>query len=126
MINKFITALVVLSAILFIVNGLRWLVDPAGIVDMFGLELAKGLGLSSQIGDMSAFFLTLGVCMIIGVIMKQRLWFYPPMMLLGFTAFGRTLAWLLHDAVLATSLIAVEVVIAVLLWIAARCSPSIH
>ena len=37
MFNKVITMLMVLAAILFIVNGLRWLVDPAGIVDMFGL-----------------------------------------------------------------------------------------
>ena len=120
MLNKIITTLVVLVAILFIVNGLRWLVDPAGIVDMFGLELASGVGLSSQVGDMSAFFLTLGICTLTGLVSAQRLWFYPAMLLLGLTAIGRTLAWLVHDAALATDLIAVEVIVTLLLWIASR------
>lgn len=118
--NKVITALVVLAAILFIVNGLRWLVDPAGIVGMFGLELSTGVGLSSQVGDMSAFFLTLGICMLIGVVKTEHFWFYPPMILLGLTAVGRILAWLVHDATLATGLIAPEVVITLLLWVATR------
>ena len=120
MLNKIITTLVVLAAILFIVNGLRWLVDPAGIVDMFGLELASGVGLSSQVGDMSAFFLTLGICMLMGVVTAGHLWFYPAMILLGLTAVGRILAWLVHDAALATHLIAPEVIITVLLWVASR------
>lgn len=120
MLNKIITALVVLAAVLFIVNGLRWLIDPAGIVDMFGLQLASGVGLSSQVGDMSAFFLTLGICMLLGVVNAEHLWFYPAMILLGLTALGRILAWLIHDAALATNLIAPEVIITVLLWIASR------
>lgn len=120
MLNKLITTLVVLAAILFIVNGLRWLVDPAGIVGMFGLELASGVGLSSQVGDMSAFFLTLGICMLMGVVTVEHLWFYPAMFLLGLTAVGRILAWLVHDAALATSLIAPEVLVTALLWVASR------
>lgn len=120
MLNKIITVFVVLAAILFVVNGLRWIVDPAGIVGMFGLELASGVGLSSQVGDMSAFFLTLGVCMLLGVVTAERLWFYPAMLLLGLTAVGRVLAWLVHDAALATSLIALEVIITLLLWVASR------
>ena len=106
MLNKIVSALVVAAAILFIVYGLRWLVDPSGIVDMFGLELATGVGLSSQVGDMSAFFLTLGICMLLGVVNRENLWFYPAMLLLGLTAVGRILAWLVHDAALAIDLIA--------------------
>ena len=120
MLNKIVSALVVAAAILFIVYGLRWLVDPSGIVDMFGLELATGVGLSSQVGDMSAFFLTLGICMLLGVVNRENLWFYPAMLLLGLTAVGRILAWLVHDAALAIDLIAPEIIITVLLWIASR------
>ena len=120
MLNKIITILVVLAAILFIVNGLRWLVDPAGIVGMFGLELSSGVGLSTQVGDMSAFFLTLGICMLMGVVTTNHLWFYPAMILLGLTALGRIIAWLIHDAALATSLIMPEVLIMVLLLLASR------
>ena len=120
MINKIITAMVVLAAIFFIVTGLRWLIDPAGIVEMFGLELASGLGLSSQVGDMSAFFLTLGICMLIGVVTSNATWFYPPAILLGLTALGRTIAWLVHDASFAIDLIAPEIFVMVLLLIASR------
>ena len=61
--NRLISLLVLLPAVLFVVTGVRWLVAPAGIAPEFGLVLGEGLGLSSQVGDMSAFFLTLGACM---------------------------------------------------------------
>lgn len=53
--NKVLKILVLLPAILFLVTGLRWLVAPAGVAPMFGLTLDQGVGLSSQVGDMSAF-----------------------------------------------------------------------
>ena len=99
--NRILKILVLLPAMLFLVTGLRWLVDPSGAAPMFGLTLDQGVGLSSQIGDMSAFFLTLGSCMLIALISERRSWYYPPIMLLLITAIGRILAWLLHDATLA-------------------------
>ena len=117
--NKIITVLVVLPAILFLSMGLRWLVDPAGVAPEFGLELAQGLGLSSQVGDMSGYFLTLSACMLMGVVSGRRTWYYPAMLLLGLTAIGRTLAWLIHDAALAPQ-IAVEVLVVIILLVASR------
>ena len=60
--------LVALPAVLFLTMGLRWLVNPAGIAPDFGLSLETGVGLSSQVGDMSAFFLLLGVCMLTALV----------------------------------------------------------
>jgi len=54
--NRLLKVLVVLPAILFLVTGLRWLVAPAGVAPQFGLTLEQGVGLSSQVGDLSAFF----------------------------------------------------------------------
>ena len=122
--NKILSVVVLLAAIMFLVTGLRWLVAPAGIVPMFGLTLAEGVGLSSQVGDMSAFFLTLGICILMGLVTGRKVWYYPAMTLLALTALGRTLAWLLHDAALATSLIAPEVIVALLLFFAARHLPD--
>ncbi|MEH6518460.1 MAG: hypothetical protein V7742_17420 [Halioglobus sp.] len=116
--------LVLLPAILFVVTGVRWLVAPAGIAPDFGLTLAEGIGLSSQIGDMAGFFLTLGSCMLIALISEHRSWYYPPMMLLAITALGRIVAWLLHDATLAVSQITVEVVVALILLLASRRLPQ--
>ena len=109
--NKVLKILVLLPAILFLVTGLRWLVAPAGIAPMFGLTLDQGVGLSSQVGDMSAFFLTLSSCMLIALISGRRSWYYPAIMLLSITAVGRILAWLVHDATLALDLIAPEVIV---------------
>ena len=122
--NIALRAIVLLCGVLFITTGLRWLLAPAGIAPEFGLVLSTGVGLSSQIGDLSAFFLTLGVCILMGLTTQRTIWYYPPIILLSLTAVGRVLAWLLHDAALATDLIAPEVIIALILLIASRRLPA--
>ena len=122
--NIALRAIVLLCGVLFIVTGLRWLLAPVGVAPEFGLVLSSGVGLSSQIGDMSAFFLTLGVCILMGLITQRAIWYYPPIILLSLTAVGRLLAWLLHDAALATDLIAPEVIVALILLIASRRLPA--
>ena len=124
MINTAMRLLVLLFGILFLVTGLRWLLAPAGIAPDFGLALGSGIGLSSQVGDMSAFFLTLGVCMLMGLTTQRSVWYYPPIMLLSLTAVGRILAWLIHDAALATQLIAPEVIVSLVLLFASLRLPS--
>ena len=122
--NRVLKLLVVLPAILFLVTGLRWLVAPAGVASQFGLTLEEGVGLSSQVGDMSAFFLLLGICMLTALVSGRRTWYYPPIILLSLTALGRILAWLLHDAALAADLIAPEIVVTVILLVASRRLPE--
>jgi hypothetical protein len=119
-VNVALKAVVLLCGVLFIVTGLRWLLAPAGVAPEFGLALSTGVGLSSQIGDMSAFFLTLGVSILMGLTTRRAIWYYPPIILLSLTAVGRILAWLLHDAALAMNLIAPEVIVALILLIASR------
>ena len=124
MINTAIKLLVLLFGILFLVTGLRWLLAPAGIAPDFGLTLGSGIGLSSQVGDMSAFFLTLGVCILTGLATQRSVCYYPPIILLSLTAVGRVLAWLIHDAALATQLIAPEVIVSLVLLFASRRLPN--
>ena len=116
--KKVLTVIVALPAILFVVTGLRWLVDPASAAGQFGMPLLDGVGRSSQIGDMAGFFLTLGILILIALITAKRSWYYPAIILLAITAFGRVVAWLVHDAALAMDLIAPEVIIACLLLFA--------
>lgn len=122
--NKVLQVLVLLPAILFMVTGVRWLVAPAGVAPMFGLTLEQGVGLSSQVGDMSGFFLTLGSCMLIALISGRRTWYYPAIMLLLITAVGRILAWLVHDATLALDLIGPELVVSAILVVASLRLPE--
>ena len=116
--------LVLVPGVLFLVTGLRWLLAPAAVAPEFGLVLGSGIGLSSQVGDMSAFFLTLAVCILMGLTTQRSIWYYPPIILLLLTAIGRTLAWLLHDAALATDLIVPEMVVALILFLASRYLPE--
>lgn len=118
--NKILRVIVALPGILFVVTGLRWLVDPSAAAAQLGMPLLDGLGRSSQIGDMSGFFLTLGIIILIALITSKRSWYYPAIILLVITAIGRVLAWLLHDAALAVDMIAPEVIIACLLLFASR------
>ena len=72
---RIITLLVALASLLFVAIGVRWLVDPAGAAPELGLSLSQGLGLSTQIGDISSFFLTLGLCIAIALVSKQGIWY---------------------------------------------------
>lgn len=118
--KKLFAVLVALPALLFVIMGLRWLVNPGGIAPELYLTLETGLGLSSQVGDMAAFFLVIGLCILIALVTARRVWFYPPVMLLLITATGRLVAWTVHGAALAAQMIVVEIVVALLLLAASR------
>jgi hypothetical protein len=117
--NILLRVLVGLPAIMFIVIGLGWLVEPAAVAAQFGMPLLDGLGLSTQIGDLGAFFVSGGSMVLLGLFTAKRQWFLAPAMLLGTTAVFRTLAWLLQDASLAIPQIVVEVVVCALLLVSA-------
>ncbi len=116
-INKILRVVTVLPGILFVVIGVGWIIDPASAAAGVGMPLLEGVGRSTQIGDLGAFFLTMGLLILVGVTTLKRVWFYPPMMLLGLAATFRIVAWLVHGAALAGSMIAVEVIVTTLLFV---------
>ena len=122
--RMFFKIVLALPALLFLVMGLRWLVDPTGIAPEFGFILGDGIGRSSQVGDFGAFFLTISFCILLGLVNDRRVWFYPPAMLLLLAAIGRLLAWSLHDAAFAADMIAFELIVGALLLAAARWLPE--
>ena len=115
--NKCLKIVVALMAVIFASIGLRWLVAPEGIAAEFGMTLMEGLGLSSQIGDLGAFFLSLAVFVLLALATGRRTWYYPPIILLALTAIMRTMAWMFHGASLAVGMIAVEVITCVILYV---------
>tara|TARA_B100001173_G_scaffold58713_1_gene49205 strand:- start:58 stop:435 length:378 start_codon:yes stop_codon:yes gene_type:complete len=98
-----------LVGILFFLNGLQWIISPANIAESLGMPLLEGVGLSTQIGDLGSFFITVGAMTLIGVISRTRHWFYAPSMLLLVAALYRTLSTLLYGAPFVMSAIVVEV-----------------
>ena len=104
-----------LVGILFFLNGLQWIISPANVAESLGMPLLEGVGLSTQIGDLGSFFITVGAMTLIGAITTTRHWFYAPSMLLLVAALYRTLSTILYGAPFVMSAILVEVVVGLFL-----------
>ncbi len=104
-----------LFGVFFVLMGLRWAFDPSSAANSLGMILLDGEALSTQIGDLGSFFITVGVMTLIGVITQTRHWFYAPSMLLLVAAIYRSLATLMYDAPFALSSIIIEVVVGLFL-----------
>ncbi len=114
--DRFLNIVTYIVGFLFFINGVMWLIYPAASAEALGMSLLSGEGLSTQIGDLSSFFLVLGSFILLGAYTKQKYWFYAPIALLGLAAISRTIAYLFHDAAFATQSIMVEVLVACLLF----------
>lgn len=108
-----------IPALLFAFVGLGWATDPASTAPTFGMPVLEGAGLSTQIGDLSAFFFTLSAMLLIGIFSQQKAWFQAAAMLLLLTAVFRTVAWAVHGASFETQSIAIEVIVGILALVAA-------
>ena len=99
----------------FLLMGLRWIIDPSSAAASLSMPLLEGAGLSTQIGDVGSFFVTIGVMTLIGVIKQKRHWLYAPSMLLLVAALYRVLSTILHGAAFAMPLIAIEIIVGLFL-----------
>lgn len=109
-----------LVGLMFLMTGINWLIDPASAAGELGMELLTGVGASTQIGDLSSFFLSLAVMIGLAQRPGQSHWFYPAAILLGTAAVTRTLAFLIGHAPFAPQFIVPEVVMTAILLMAAR------
>ena len=94
---------------LFLINGLQWIIAPANIAAQLGMPLLEGVGLSTQIGDMGSFFITVGAMTLIGALSQTRHWFYAPSMLLLVAALFRILSTAIYGAPFVLPAIVVEI-----------------
>ena len=99
----------------FLLMGLRWIIDPYSAAASLSMPLLEGAGLSTQIGDVGSFFITIGAMTLIGVIKQKRHWLYAPSMLLLVAALYRVLSTLLHGASFALPSIAIEIIVGLFL-----------
>jgi len=118
--RRALRTLTTLLGALFALQGFVWVADPARAAAGLGMSLLDGVALSTQIGDLSALFLTAGATMLVGARPGRARLLYVPMGLFGVAAVARMLAWALHGAAFAAMFIAIEVVMAALLLAAAR------
>lgn len=118
--DKLFRGLAGLVGVFFVLSGIRWVVDPAGAGATIGMPLLEGLALSTQIGDLGAFFFAGGL-LTLGGVWKQKAHLYlAPALFLGTAAVFRVLATLVQGADLALPMIIPELVMAGILVMAAR------
>lgn len=106
--------------LLFVVQAAQWIVAPGAAAEGLGMPLLDGVGRSTQIGDIGALFVALGVLTLMGAYRSSPQWLRAAAVLIGAAAVLRTLAWLLHGAPFTAAFVGVEVVVAGLLLFAAQ------
>ena len=109
-----------LFALMFLLTSLQWIVDPAGAARGLEMELQSGLGASTQIGDLGAFFFASSLLIGFGSLTGRSHWLYAPALLIGSAALIRSLAWASGNAAFGTKFIVAELVMTALLVAAAR------
>lgn len=114
---RILTGLVALG---FFAQAVQWILTPESMAASLGMELLTGMGASTQIGDIGAFFLCVSVTAALGQRPGQTHWFYMTALLLGSAAIMRTLAFVSGNAPFGAEFIAPEAIIAVIFVVAAR------
>ncbi|WP_375548156.1 hypothetical protein ABWI01_10740 [Oceanicaulis alexandrii] len=112
------------AALLFVLTGVAFWAAPEFAAAQLGMPLLNDVGRSSQIADFASFFIVAGVCIGLGLSSGNRIWFYPPVMLLSVAIIGRLIAWAVHGAALTLDMIAVEIVVVSMLALLIRSADS--
>lgn len=89
-----LTAILFLSGVLFLLNGIGFLVDPVtagGSLSIGGTDLT---GWGAIRGDMAAFFIVSGTCMVWGAWKRTGDILLVPAALFGIALLGRTISFL--------------------------------
>jgi hypothetical protein len=106
---------IALPGVMMALSAFGWLTDPKGAAEGLGMPLLDGVGRSTQIGDMTSFFVGVSVMILLGAIRKNATWLGAAAMVLGGAAVFRTTAWMFHGADLAMQFIVVELVLTAIL-----------
>jgi hypothetical protein len=121
-ITKFLSSI---PAVVFLIIGVFWVLQPGIMAENFGMVLSSGLGLSSQIGDLGSYFVSSALMIFYGIYTNNTHWFYPPILIMLLTALFRTLSTFLHDAPFAADMIGSEILFSGILFYAIYSSREV-
>ena len=121
-ITKFLSSI---PAVVFLIIGVFWVLQPGIMAENFGMVLSSGLGLSSQIGDLGSYFVSSALLIFYGIYTNNTHWFYPPILIMLLTALFRTLSTFLHDAPFAADMIGSEILFSGILFYAIYSSREV-
>jgi hypothetical protein len=101
-------------------NAVMFVFAPQQVTSDLGMPLLEGLGRSTQLGDLGAFFTFSALLIFYGVYKSEGRLLRIVALLLGLTASFRLVAWALNGAELATVLILAETILVVWLVVGAN------
>ena len=117
--KNIIKILAALPGLAMLLNAIGFITNPEKTAGDLHMILLDGLGRSTQIGDMTAFFMGTAILILIGAIRYEGRWLYAGAMFLGGAALFRSMAALVLGAEWATQYIVIEIVLTIWLCIAA-------
>jgi hypothetical protein len=117
--GKFIKFLVLVPGLLMLNNAVMFVISPAGVAGDLGMPLLEGIGLSTQLADLGAFFTFSAVLIFYGVLNSKGEYLRITALLLGLAAILRVIAWGVNGAAFATELIVAEIVLVIWLLVGA-------
>ena len=115
--NKIIRVIAAIPGLLMLQGGVSFLFRPEQQVASLGMELLDGVGRSTQLGDLAAFFIGSAIFIFMGAALSKGRWLYAGAMLIGGAALMRILAALVAGAEMATTFIVAELVMTVWLCV---------
>jgi hypothetical protein len=118
--NNVIKIIAAVPGIPMLVNALMFILQPKTVTADLGMPLLEGVGLSTQLADLGAFFTFSALLIFYGVLKSNGEYLRIVALLLGLTAILRAVAWVVNDAALASTLIGGEILLVVWLWISAK------
>lgn len=111
--DKFIKFLVLVPGLIMLSNAVMFVLSPADVAGDLGMPLLEGIGLSTQLADLGAFFTFSALLIFYGVIYSKGEYLRITALLLGLTAILRVIAWGVNGAAFATELIVAEIVLVI-------------
>ena len=111
--GKFIKFLVLVPGLLMLNSAAMFVISPAAAVGDLGMPLLEGIGLSTQLADIGAFFTFSAALIFYGVLNSKGEYLRITALLLGLAAILRVIAWGVNGAAFATELIVAEIVLVI-------------
>ena len=106
-----------IPGLIFLIQAYAWVTNPSKASNDLGMIYLEGIGRSTQIGDFSAFFISVSIFCLLGSIFKNISFLFAAVIVLSSAATMRIIAWQIYDADFAAIFIGVEIIASIMILI---------